>query len=131
MNRKAVLIVDEKANAEQRNALLGLARELAGRLVQDVVEVKTAAIKMEMGHHGMHDAKASLRAGDLVSIETRGLTEKDHFCGNEGVYYAPLTSLVHSIPAVAELDRYDGPGLSVTWTLHGKRSAFVGSFQSE
>ena len=125
---KAVLIVDERANAEQQKALVALAQELAGQLVKDVIDVKIAPIKMEMSHHVMHDAKSSLRAGNLVGVETRGVSEKDHFCGNEGVFYAPLTPLVHSMPAVAELDQYDGPGLGVIWTLHGKRSAFVGSF---
>jgi hypothetical protein len=32
------------------------------------------------------------------------------------------------MPAVAELDHYSGPGLGVSWTSHGKRSAFVGTF---
>jgi hypothetical protein len=83
---------------------------------------------MSMGHHGMHDANTSLRAGTLVGVETRSIGSNDHLCGNEDVYYQPLTRLVHSMPAVAELDQYDGPGLGVIWTLHDKRSAFVGSF---
>jgi hypothetical protein len=32
------------------------------------------------------------------------------------------------MPAVAELDEYNGPALGVIWALRGKRSAFVGSF---
>jgi hypothetical protein len=124
---KAVMIVDANANAEQQKALVGLAQEMTGDLLKHVVEVRVAPINMQMSHH-MHDAKTSLRAGDLVGIETRSVSEKDHLCGNEGVYYSPLTKLVHSMPAVAELDQYDGPALGVIWTLHGKRSAFVGSF---
>ena len=124
---KAVMIVDAKANAEQQQALVGLAQEMTGDLLRNVVEVRVAPIDMQMSHH-MHDAKTLLRAGELVRIETRSVGEKDHLCGNEGVYYSPLTKLVHSMPAVAELDRYDGPALGVIWTLHGKRSAFVGSF---
>jgi len=124
---KAVMIVDVKANAEQQQALVGLAQEMTGDLLRNVVEVRVAPIDMQMSHH-MHDAKTLLRAGELVRIETRSVGEKDHLCGNEGVYYSPLTKLVHSMPAVAELDRYDGPALGVIWTLHGKRSAFVGSF---
>jgi len=30
--------------------------------------------------------------------------------------------------AVAMTDSYSGKGLGTTWTLHDKRSAFVGSF---
>jgi hypothetical protein len=32
------------------------------------------------------------------------------------------------MPAVAALDQFNGDGLGVTWTLHEKRSAFVGHF---
>jgi hypothetical protein len=122
------MIVDAKADAEQQKALVGFAQAMAGRLLENVVDVRVAQINMETGHHSMHDAKTSLRAGNLVGIETRAISERDHVCGNEGAYYPPLTRLVHSMPAVAELDQYDGPGLGVVWTLRGKRSAYVGSF---
>lgn len=124
---KAVMIVDAKANVEQRQALVNFAQQATGELLKNVVEIKVASFQMDLGHH-MHDAKASLRAGNLVRLETRAVSDKDHLCGNEGVYYQPLTNLIHSMPAVAELDQYDGPGLGVVWTLHGKRSAFVGNF---
>ena len=124
---KAVMIVDAKASADQQKALVNFAQEMTGELLRNVVEVRVAPFEMEVSHN-MHDAKTSLRAGNLVRLETRAVSDKDHLCGNEGVYYAPLTKLVHSMPAVAELDEYDGPGLGVVWTLHGKRSAFVGSF---
>jgi hypothetical protein len=32
------------------------------------------------------------------------------------------------MPAVAMTDEYRGQDLSVSWTLHDKRSAFVGTF---
>ena len=124
---KAVMIVDAKASADQQKALVNFAQEMTGELLRNVVEVRVAPFEMEVSHN-MHDAKTSLRAGNLVRLEARAVSDKDHMCGNEGVYYAPLTKLVHSMPAVAELDEYDGPGLGVVWTLHGKRSAFVGSF---
>jgi len=125
---KAVLIVDAEATADQQKALVGLAQSMAGELLQNVLEIKVASIKMAVSHHGMHDVSSSVRAGDLVGIETRAIGSGDHLCGNENVYYQPLTKLVHSMPAVAELDEYNGPDLGVIWTLHGKRSAFVGNF---
>ena len=115
------------------SALVALAQNMSGELLKNVLEVKVAPItmqvsNMEMGHNAMHDATTSLRAGKIVGVETRAIGGNDHLCGNENVYYAPLAKLVHSMPAVAELDEYDGPGLGVIWTLHGKRSAFVGRF---
>ena len=124
---KAVMIVDSKATEAQRKALVSFAQQATGELLKEVVEVKVAPIRVAVSPH-MHEARTSVQAGNLVAIETRAVNDHDHMCGNEGIWYAPLTQLVHSMPAVAELDQYDGPDLGVIWTLHGKRSAFVGSF---
>ena len=124
---RSVMIVDAKASAAQQKALVGFAQAMAGELLNNVVEVKIETIKMAISHD-MHDVSTSVHAGTLVGIETRAIGAGDHLCGNENVYYQPLTKLVHSMPAVAELDEYNGPDLGVIWTLHGKRSAFVGNF---
>jgi hypothetical protein len=125
---KAVLIVDQNATAEQQKALVGLAQAMAGELLQNVVRVEVAPITLQVSHDGGHYDKTTLRAGDLAGIETRMIGKKDHLCGNEEVYYQPLVTMNHAMPAVAELDQYQGPGLGVRWTVHDKRSAFVGSF---
>lgn len=122
---KAVMIVDEKASQAQQAALISLAQGMAGELVKNVVRVETAPISLEvLGHYG----KVTLKAGDLAGIQTRTIGDKDHLCGNEEVYYQPLITMSHAMPAVAELDRYTGTGLGVSWTVKDKRSAFVGSF---
>lgn len=125
---KVVMIVDAKANAEQQKALVGLAQSMAGELLKNVVRVEVAPIEMKVSHTDGHYNKTLLRAGDLAGIETRTIGKNDHLCGNEDVYYQPLVTMNHAMPAVAELDQYQGPSLGVRWTSHGKRSAFVGSF---
>ena len=125
---KAVMIVDEKANAEQRMALISLAKEMAGELFADVIAVEVAPITMEISHERGHYSRASIHAGSLAGIETRSIGEKDHLCGNEVTFYPPLAKMDHAMPAVAELDQFKGKALGVSWTLNGKRSAFVGTF---
>jgi hypothetical protein len=125
---KAVMIVDEKANAEQRRALISLAKEMAGELFADVIAVEVAPITMEVSHERGHYSRASIHAGSLAGIETRSIGEKDHLCGNEVTFYPPLAKMDHAMPAVAELDQFKGKALGVSWTLNGKRSAFVGTF---
>jgi hypothetical protein len=125
---RAVIIVDEKATAQQQKALIGFAQAMTGELLKNVVRIEVAPIKMDVSHESGHYGKTFVRAGDIAGIETRSLNGKDHLCGNEDVFYQPLTALMHAMPAVAELDQYSGPGLGVSWTTHGKRSAFVGSF---
>jgi hypothetical protein len=125
---KAVMIVDSRANAEQRKALMMLAHQMGGRLFENVVRVETAPIEMEITDHEGHPMNAVLRAGTLAGIETRAISKHDHLCGNEDIFYQPLSPTTHAMPAVAELDQFQGTGLGVSWTLQGKRSAFVGSF---
>lgn len=125
---KTVLIVDEKARPEQREALVAMVRELSNGLVADIVRTETAPISLDVEYLGEHPSAGSMKAGELASIVTRSLTAKDHICGNEQTYYPPLAATAHSMPAVASLDQFNGKGLGVNWTLRGKRSAFVGSF---
>jgi hypothetical protein len=61
-------------------------------------------------------------------VQTRSINDNDHLCGNESTFYEPLTHVSHAMPAVAMTDSYNGRSLGRTWTLHDKRSAFVGTF---
>jgi hypothetical protein len=99
---------------------------MGGKLLANVVNVVNAPIDLQVDqeHHG----SALLRAGDFVTVQTRGINENDHLCGNESTFYPPLTQVSHAMAAVAMTDSYSGKGLGSTWTLHDKRSAFVGSF---
>lgn len=124
---KAVMIVDEKATTDQRAALVAFAQEMGGGLLDTVVRTEVAPIVMNVSR-GHHEAKGTLRAGDLAQIETRAVGAKDKHCGNEDIYYPPLTSTDHALPAVAIVDQFSGDGLGVSWTTHDKRNAFVGSF---
>ena len=123
---KSVLIVDNRADARERGALAAFARHMGGKLLANVVNVVNAPIDIQVAqeHHG----SALLRAGDFVTLETRSINENDHLCGNESTFYPPLTEVSHAMAAVATTDSYSGKGLGATWTLHDKRSAFVGSF---
>ena len=125
---KAVLIVDEQANPAERAALASFAKHMGGKLLGDVVKVENQPIYMQVlrEHHG----RALLRAGSFVEVRTRAINENDHLCGNESTFYPPLTPVGHAMPAVAMTDQYRGNGLGTTWTLHDKRSAFVGSFDN-
>jgi len=124
---KSVILVDRDAAPAQRQALINFAQEMGGELLRHVVKVQDVPIDMQVLQKP-HSARASLRAGDFVTVETRGIGEKDHLCGNEDTFYAPLTQTTHAMPAVAMTDEYKGADLDASWTLHDKRSAFVGTF---
>ena len=123
---KAVLLLDDQASAQQRAALVLFAKHMGGELLKNVVQV--IPTQMELAVSAEQHGAAMLRAGKFATIQTRGIGGKDHLCGNEVTFYPPLTETAHSMPAVALTDSYSGPGLDVSWDLHGKRSAFVGTF---
>jgi len=123
---KAVLLLDDHASAQQRAALVSFAKQMGGELLKNVGQV--IPVQMELVVNAEHHGAAMLRAGQFATVQTRSIGDKDHLCGNEVTYYPPLTQLTHAIPAVALTDAYSGPGLGVSWDLHGKRSAFVGAF---
>jgi hypothetical protein len=123
---KAVLLVDKQATPQQRQALINFAQEQSGELLRHIAKVMDVPIDMQVFQE--HQARASIRAGKFVTVETRAIGDKDHLCGHEDTFYPPLTQTTHAMPAVAMTDEYVGQGLNVTWTLHNKRSAFVGTF---
>src|SRR5437667_6982639 len=123
---KAVLLVDDQANPQQQAALLKFAQQMGGELLKNVEQV--IPTQMELIVNAEHHGAALLRAGRFATVQTRSIGGQDHLCGNEETFYPPLTELSHSMPAVALTDTYSGQGLGVSWDLHGKRSAFVGTF---
>ena len=125
---KAVLIVDERANPEQRLALQSFAKRMGGDLLQDVVRVDYQPIDISFANGDLHSMKATLTAGNLAKIQTRALNENDHICRNEEVWYRPLTKVEHAMPAFATANFFKGQGLDEQWSSPDKRSAFVASF---
>ncbi|HEV7508652.1 MAG TPA: DUF1326 domain-containing protein [Thermoanaerobaculia bacterium] len=138
---RSVLLVDERADAAQKAALLSLAHEMGGDLLSDVVSVESAPIVLTVedgvlpAGHPSHGAVASLSgvasltAGPEVELRTRALNHHDHLCGNEEVYYPPLTPTAEAVPAVTLTHAFRGAELGKTWSSPGKRSAFVGHFE--
>jgi hypothetical protein len=124
---RAVIIVDERATAEQRIALGQFAKQMGGDLLKNVVRTDARPITFTRGD--MREAK--MVAGELAKVETRALEETDKICHNEAVWYKPLTQLDHAMAAYTVEQSYQGKGLNTTWSYPGKRSAYVGTFSIE
>jgi hypothetical protein len=123
---RAILIVDSRANAAQREALIRLARKQGGELLRHVTAVRTAPVRLDVcGCKG--EACAELEAGK-AHIKTRCLdAQHDKACGNETAYYPPLARGVTARPAAAD-HSYRGTGLRETWRDYDRRSGYVGTF---
>lgn len=122
---RAVMIVDSRATAEQRGALVRFAQAQAGPLLATVVAVESSPIAFDLGtQHGTVSV-----VSNTVKISTRPVMASDEICHNEDVFYPPLAAnLTHAMPAVTLQGSYQGNHLGKTWNDAGRRGAFVGHF---
>jgi hypothetical protein len=124
---KAVLIVDERANCEQKDALVAFAKKQGGELLRNVEAVRSARVELSVCDCA-EGGCGTLRAGD-ARIQTRCLDHKhDKVCGNESAFFPPLARDVKAQPALASENSYTGKGLDGTWKDSGRRSAYLGTF---
>ncbi|MGH9356012.1 MAG: DUF1326 domain-containing protein [Terriglobia bacterium] len=124
---RAIVIVDQRASAAQRAALVSFVQAAGGLLVKNVVQVDVAPIAVTFGS-GMNHGQVSIVAGRLARIQTRSLCNGDTICGNEELYYPPLTRVSHAMAAYTVHEGFNGAGLGVVWNTSDDRSAYVGAF---
>ena len=125
---KSVLIIDDKATVEQRMALKSFAQKMGGDLLAHIVRVDYQPIALSVKDNNVHTASATLKAGEMANVSTRPLSDSDHICHNESVWYQPLTKLDHAMPAYTLSQGFQGQGLNTTWNYNNKRASFVGTF---
>ena len=125
---KAVLIVDQRADAAQRAALVRLAKRQAGALLDNVAAIQTGTIRLD-ACECKNNACAELDAG-VAKVKTRCIDgDHDKVCGNETAYYPPLATGVRMVPAAAVEHAFRGTGLGQTWSDNDRRGAYVGTFR--
>ncbi len=125
---RAVLLVDRRATAAQRDALVRFAKRNGGELVQNVTAVHNAPINLTLCEC-KGETCAELDAG-VARLKTRCLhSEHDKVCGNESAFYPPLARGLNVRPAAAVEHIFRGTGLRETYTDYDRRGAYVGTFQ--
>jgi hypothetical protein len=120
---RSVVLVDTRANAAQRAALVAMARSLAPSIVRQVVETRAVPIAFE-------------RAGDNVRVQAGEaaidvVTNVPHSpnCGALK-WFDPLARTEQAEIGVTRLQEWTGTALGPRWrqVSDDKRSAFVGTF---
>jgi hypothetical protein len=128
---KAVVLVDQKANKKQQEALLAFAQEHAEGLADHVVSVQSLPIEMQLDHVEMVAIVKVGEVGKVAEITTRKLNDDDCVCTNEIVFYPPLAKVDNSEPAYTLSGRFAGRGLGGRWDDRGTRSSFLATFRYE
>jgi len=120
---KAIITVDPRATAVQRDALVHLVRQLSRGLITEVVRVDTAKITFATSQNYVE-----------VSVPDQGIQltvnkamKHDPSCGAMQ-WFKPFTTMAQSAMGVAETHSFSGPGLGTKWSAPDKRSAFFGTF---
>ena len=116
------------ANTAQRAALVAFAKARADKLIGEVLCTRTEKITASIGDCTKAGTCAKVEAGKLVDITTRCMCVADHVCGNEYLYYPPLTKICHATAAFTQIFAYQGGDLGIKWTSIGQRGAYVGTF---
>jgi hypothetical protein len=120
---RAILTVDQRATASQRDALVQLARELAGGLITDVVRVDTAPVRFEST-----DTRIEVSANDALTLRVNKEMKHDPSCGAMQWFKPFSPQLTSSALGTAEAHEFSGAGLGSKWSAPHKRSAFWGTF---
>lgn len=122
---KSVILVDEKANTDQREKLIEFAKQRAGKAAGNVVRISDVPIKMDLD---LFTYKADLAAGKEVSLKTRKANKGDCVCSNESNYYPPLAPVKNLAAGVAIEGGFKGRGLGTRWEMNNARSCYMGTF---
>jgi hypothetical protein len=125
---RSVLIVDSAASAQQRDALVHFVQKKAASVLGETVRVDSAPVTVGSCPECLKGGCAEIRAGDLVEIETRCLNGKDCVCGNEELFYPPLTKVADAKPAYTTVGAFRGKGLDIQFNEANRRSAYLATF---
>ena len=126
---RSVLIIDKAATSKQRDALVRFVKSKAGKVLGSTLSVETASIDVDVCLSGCSkEGFAKVTAGKLVEIETRCLGGNDHVCGNEELFYPPLTDVAKARPAYTLTGVFRGEGLGTQFDEANRRSAYLASF---
>jgi hypothetical protein len=120
---KAIITVDPRATAEQRDALVRVVRQLTRGLITHVVRVDTAKVKFATSRNYVE-----LTVPDQsIQLTVNKEMKHDPSCGAMQ-WFKPFTTMAQSAMGVAETHAFSGTGLGTKWSAPDKRSAFFGTF---
>ena len=125
-SKKAIVIIDSAADAQQTSALRNFALAQTGIAEQDVVGVQRANIDMQFD---VDRLTATVEVGDIAHLKTRKARHGDCICSNESAYYPPLTKLKGFVPGVTIEGEVTARRLGTRWSIPDSRTAYLGTFK--
>ena len=118
---KALMYVDDRATAAQRDALVTMAKSAIGDLALRVVDVQAVPIAFDRTHHA-----ASVRAG-AAALDVEAHIHHDPSCGAMQ-WFRPLSRGANAEVGLTRTQVFSGMEIGTRWSQADKKSAFVGTF---
>ena len=118
---KSVVMVDERAQPAQQQALLAMAKSLAPDLVTDVVELKPVAIEFTK------DSESFRVSAGSASLDVARKVEHSPACGAMQ-WYQPLARTDENEIGLTRSQAWSGQGLGTQWKQLDRKSSFFGTF---
>lgn len=123
---KSVILVDQKASPQQREALVAFVKDSAKDLTKEVVSVQAVPFELKNDHV---DAAGVFKAGAIAEIQTREIRKGDCVCSHEDMFYLPLAKIENVTPAYSLSVSFQGDQLGGRFVNRGLRSAYMGTFR--
>jgi hypothetical protein len=118
---KSVLMVDERATAAQRDALVAMVQRLAPSLTRDVLQVRSVPISFSRDGVDVRVSAAEAR----LDVTTK--FEHSPTCGATR-WFDPLASTTQAELGLARSHEWSGAAPGVKWSQTDRKASFVGTF---
>lgn len=118
---KALIYVDERASAAQRDALVSMARDATSDLAIRLVDVQAVPITFSRTPHA-----AEIIAGDAL-LRVDAHVHHDPSCGAMQ-WFHPLSKGADASVGLTRTQAFTGQALGSRWRQADRKSAFVGTF---
>jgi hypothetical protein len=118
---RAAIFVDERATAEQRSALVSMAKQHSNGMISKVVETSASPIQFV-------DEPGAIRV-TAKSLRLSVAKEMDHdpSCGARQ-WFHPLADVSNPTMGTTSENTFSGAALGTKWSDPNKRSSFFGTF---
>jgi hypothetical protein len=122
---RSMIVVDEAADAQQREALVRFVRSQAAAATDDITAIEAAPIQMKLD---IVQLTGQLQVGQVITLNTRKARPGDCICSNETAFYPPLTKLDGFVPGVTIDGEVTARTLGTRWSIPDTRTAYLGTF---
>ena len=118
---RSVLMIDDRATAAQRDALVGMVRGLAPALTREVIQVRTVPISFTREGADVRVSAAEAK----LDVTTK--FEHSPTCGATR-WFDPLASTTKAELGLARSHEWSGAAPGATWSQTDRKASFVGTF---